>query len=212
LNDLPDLTNYPLYTNPDHVRAQTAFIVERYRDEPTIMAWDVRNEGDIDYRRYEGISQAMVITWLGEVTAQVRELDPNHLITAGWLSDELSTEPLVDFVSFHYWSHSDELEARISETLAAIDKPVVMEEFGYSTFNVPPETQRDLLNASIKIAEDLGVAGWLVWTAFDFPLDATCVPPACPSTDNREHHFGIWTTDYEPKPAVEMLQGILATP
>jgi tetratricopeptide (TPR) repeat protein len=212
LNDLPDLTSYPLYENPDHVREQTAYIVTRYRDEPTIMAWDVRNEGDIDWRRNEGISQEMVITWLGEVISQVRALDTNHLITAGWLRDEMSTEPLVDFVSFHYWSHSDGLEARISETLAATDKPVLMEEFGYSTFNVPPETQRDLLSASITIAEDLGVAGWLIWAAFDFPLDATCIPPACPSDDNQEHHFGIWTVDYEPKPAVEVLEQMLATP
>lgn len=38
LNDLPDLINYPLYDNPSHVVEQTAFIVERYKDEPAILA------------------------------------------------------------------------------------------------------------------------------------------------------------------------------
>ena len=84
-----------------------------------------------------------------------------------------------------------------------------MEEFGYSTFNVPPETQSSFLDGTISLAEEMGLAGWLIWTAFDFPLDATCVPPACPSADNDQHHFGIWETDYTPKPAVEVLEARL---
>ncbi|MEL6307620.1 MAG: cellulase family glycosylhydrolase, partial [Chloroflexota bacterium] len=48
LNDLPDLEDYFLYDNPLHTQQQVTYIVSRYRDEPAILAWDLRNEGDID--------------------------------------------------------------------------------------------------------------------------------------------------------------------
>jgi hypothetical protein len=55
------------------------------------------------------------------------------------------------------------------------------------------------------LTEAENLLGWLVWAAFDFPLDATCIRPACPSQDNAEHHFGLWFPDYTPKPVIEWL-------
>ncbi len=49
LNDLPDLRFRPLYTDWNRYDAQTIYIVRRYRNEPTILAWDLRNEADLDY-------------------------------------------------------------------------------------------------------------------------------------------------------------------
>ena len=43
LNDLPVFYYRPLYTDYARYDAQTAFIVSRYRNEPTILAWDLRN-------------------------------------------------------------------------------------------------------------------------------------------------------------------------
>src|SRR5262249_39206721 len=39
-----------LYENPAYQREQTSLIIERYKDEPAILAWDVRDRGDYDYR------------------------------------------------------------------------------------------------------------------------------------------------------------------
>jgi hypothetical protein len=68
LNDLPDLDERPLYANPSHVQEQTRFIVERYRDEAAIMAWDLRNEGDIDYGTHSAFAARFarqeVLSWL----------------------------------------------------------------------------------------------------------------------------------------------------
>src|SRR5687767_11059347 len=55
LNDLPELVDYPLYSNPAHTELQTRYLVERYRDEAAILAWDLRNEGDIDYGTHHAI-------------------------------------------------------------------------------------------------------------------------------------------------------------
>ena len=204
LNDLPDLGPYPLYTAPAHTQAQTGYIVSRYRDEPAIMAWDLRNEGDIDYR--ERFERTQVLAWLAQTSAEVRARAPNHLITAGWLQDANATAPHVDFVSFHHYRSPAELEGRIAALRARSDKPLLLGEVGYSALGRSEEEQAALLDQAIAAAESHGLAGWLVWTAFDFPRDVTCMPPNCPSPDNQEHHFGLWRVDYSAKPALDVVR------
>ncbi len=209
LNDLADLSEYPLYDNPPHVQAQTTFIVRRYRDEPAILAWDLRNEGDIDYGIQHGLqgkfTRAAVLEWLDQTSTLVRSLDAHHLITAGWLQDSAATIPDVDLISFHHWSGVAEARQRIVALQAVTDKPVLLEEFGYSTQRVSLEDQAFIMGEVIYEVEATNAAGWLIWTAFDFPTDATCLPPNCPSEDNLEHHFGLWYADYTPKPVIGVL-------
>jgi tetratricopeptide (TPR) repeat protein len=205
LHDLPDLTVRPLYTHPETSVAQTMFIVTRYKDEPAILAWDLRNEGDIDYTRYKQAPSA-VLSWLRETSAQVRSIDHNHLITAGWLSNPLVTDAAVDFFSFHHWTDGNAIAGRVADIRAVSQKPILLEEVGYNTWSGDVDGQTAKLRSAIGAADRAGMLGWVVWTAFDFPTDATCWPPACPSKDNGEHHFGLWRTDYRPKPAVDMLR------
>ncbi|MFO7322733.1 MAG: cellulase family glycosylhydrolase [Chloroflexota bacterium] len=210
LNDMPDLETYPLYSNPQHVQAQTRYIVSRYANEPAIMAWDLRNAGDIDYgieNDMQGqFTRGQVLNWLASTAALVRSIDSRHLITAGWAFDSAATAPHVDFISFAHWSKdTDELRGRLLSLAAATRKPIVLTAFGYSTFELSEEEQRDLIQRAINVVEDYDAAGYVLWTAFDFPLDATCTPPACPSEDSREHHFGLWRWDFSPKPALEII-------
>lgn len=210
LNDLPDLDVFPLYSNPAHVQEQTRLIIERYREEPAILAWDLRNEGDIDYGSIATLGQGRfdrntILEWLGQISGLVHSLDNNHLITAGWLHDSAATAPYVDFVSFHHWEDAERLCQRVAEIRSQTEKPILLQEFGYSTFQRTPEEQARLIREVVEASETLNLIGWLIWAAFDFPLDATCIPTACPSADNAEHHFGIWQSDYTPKPIVEWL-------
>ncbi len=210
LNDIPDLAHMPLYTAPLHTQEQTRYIVQRYRDEPGILAWDLRNEGDIDYR--EAFPREQVLAWLKATSALVRQTDPNHLITAGWLNDAAATAPYVDFLSFHHWRGADELVERIKALRTRSDKPLLLEEVGYSVLGRSEAKQADLLEQAIAAAESQNLAGWLVWTAFDFPREATCWPGTCLSPDNQEHYFGLWRTDYSPKPALERIRQYMSAP
>lgn len=200
LHDLPDLTHYPLYDDPAHVHAQTAFLVSRYRDERAILAFDIRNEGDIDYGTNKvfggGFTRAEVLSWLSKMTAHVRQYAPETLITAGWFTDAAATAPYVDFISFHHWSDAAQLRQRIEDMRRHTRQPILLEEVGYSTFVMSPTEQREALELARATAEEEGLLGWLIWAAFDFPRDATCYPSPCLSEDNAEHHFGIWTADY----------------
>jgi endo-1,4-beta-mannosidase len=210
LNDLPDLSNYPLYTKPETAAAQTAYIISRYRDEPAILAWDVRNEGDLDYRQ-GGFAPPIVLNWLAQTAAQIRRIDPNHLITAGWSGDAQATENVVDFLSFHHYLSQGFIGPRIASLKAGTKKPIVLEETGFSTFGGGEALQSFLLQATLAAAEDSDLGGWLVWTAFDFTTDVTCVPPACPDKESQQHHYGLWRADYTPKWAAGMIQVFLAS-
>jgi endo-1,4-beta-mannosidase len=214
LNDMPDYCAVPLYTNQTVIPPQTRFIINRYNDEPAILAWDLRNEGDIDYGSNDVLGRAAfpredILAWLNATSTLVRSLDTHHLITAGWLHDNESTASAVDFISFHHWTGADEMQKRVAEIRVKTDKPILLEEFGYSTFRYSPDEQSTLITSVAQAVESQNLLGWLVWTAFDFPLDATCTPPTCPSADNAEHHFGLWYANYTSKPVLESLRALV---
>ncbi|MEM7345017.1 MAG: cellulase family glycosylhydrolase [Chloroflexota bacterium] len=208
LNDLPDLVIRPLYTDWSHYEAQTVYIVRRYRNEPHILAWDLRNEGDLDY----GIrpadtplaNQDDVIAWLAHISQLVRTHDPHHLLTAGWWGDPTITSPYVDILSFHHWAEAVDLQARINDYSSRNSQPLMLQEVGYHSWATAPHDQRDeagqadILGRVLTTAETADISGWVVWTAFDF------VPnPGQP--DNHEHFFGLWRTDLTPKPALNVI-------
>jgi len=202
LNDLPDLYIAPLYTTDTPNDALTAYIIKRYAADPALLAWDIRNEPDLDYTPRTGkptlFTQDQVIGWLGREAAIVRANDPNHLITAGWFGNPMVSEPYVDFLSFHHWTDATELSARIDEIRAASGKPILLEETGYSSWTVGEQASGDSLRQVTEMAEAKGLAGWMIWAAFDFQ-------PSPGQVETAEHHFGLWTLDLTRKPALEAL-------
>lgn len=208
LNDLPDLVYRPLYTDWARYDAQTAFIVSRYRDDATILAWDLRNEGDLDYGGRSPLearfTSAQVLDWLAHVASLVRAADPHHLLTAGWWGDPVPTEAAVDVLSFHHWTDATQLEGRLADLLARSAKPLLLQEVGYHSWAAAPQDARDeaaqaaLLQSVTQTADADGLAGWMIWTAFDFE-------PSPGQAPTREHFFGLWRTDLSPKPALDAL-------
>lgn len=123
---------------------------------PTVMAWDIKNELDRDYAIF---GEAQVKAWAMEMISQTRQMDPNHLITIGFFGVTTGTlcyEPavtnvsvynpiiaaefasLVDFVSMHYYlsERCFENDLKALQTLIG-NKPLVLEEFGLHTLANP---------------------------------------------------------------------------
>lgn len=209
LHHLPDLRSQPIYANPPYIQAQTAFIVTRYREEPAIIAWDVRDAGDADYASLGDqpalFERAQVLDWLARTAAAIRELDPNHLITAGWQTDVAATIPLVDVVSFQHFGEVDRLREKIADLRTYTAKPLLLIAFGMSTFAHTETEQADLIDETLRAAATDHLAGWLVWTMYDFPVAVTCWPDPCASFDDARHHFGLWRVDGSAKLAVTTL-------
>jgi hypothetical protein len=202
LNDLADVTFRPLYTDWAHYDAQTRAIVRRYRHRPGLLAWDVRNDGNHDYGPDARFSQAEVTAWLKHITGLIRAEDPAHLLTAGWSDDAAMTAPLVDFLSIQAWGdEAGQLPARLAHLRQASPKPIVLLAAGSPSAGSDSDTestQTQHLAGAITAAQRAGVAGWVIWTAFDFE-------PAPGQAPAAEHRFGLWRVDLSPKPALDSL-------
>lgn len=137
-----------------------------YRDDPTIMAWELMNEGNAK-------PEALRLAWTAEMSAYVKSLDSNHLVSSGHanVSEKLSdlTIPTLDFGTWHGYPLYDKLTVQqfndlIPEfcQLALRDgKPVLLEEFGYARSN-----QRSVEAYSTwldTLTRDRNCAGWIVW-------------------------------------------------
>jgi len=212
LNQDADLIRYPLYDSPPYIAAQTQFLVERYRSEPALLAWDVRDRGDQDY--LSGLfTRETVLTWLADTARLIRRTDPNHPLTAGWWEDSWVTEPLVDFVSFQFYGEYEPLR----QTMAIVRdnvprKPILLISIGYSTHLLDEIAQRNLLYQALEEVSSNRLAGWVIYLAFDFPYDVTCTPPDCPGEERDINRYGLWNTSYFPKLAVDGVKRVTGTP
>jgi uncharacterized repeat protein (TIGR01451 family) len=76
-----DLYSSPPYTDYLASKRHISTVISTLGPaNPTVMAWDVKNEPDRDYARY---GEDNVKDWLKEMISYTRELDPNHLVTMG---------------------------------------------------------------------------------------------------------------------------------
>ncbi|MER9228574.1 cellulase family glycosylhydrolase [Mesorhizobium sp. M0664] len=137
-----------------------------YRDDPTIMAWELMNEGNAR-------PEALRLAWTAEMSAYVKSLDSNHLVSSGHanVSEKLSdlTIPTLDFGTWHgyplYYNLTvqqfDDQITEFCQLAARANKPVLLEEFGYARSN------RDSADAYAiwldTLARDPRCAGWIVW-------------------------------------------------
>ncbi len=113
----------------------------------------------------------------------------------------------MDVVSFQYFGEDEVgLRRRIADLRAYTDKPLLLIAFGMSTFVRTESEQAEYLRNTIRIAETDDLAGWLVWTMYDFPTSVTCWPDPCASFDDARHHFGLWHVDGSRKAAVEVVE------
>ncbi|MEO1438966.1 MAG: cellulase family glycosylhydrolase [Chloroflexota bacterium] len=199
LHHQPDLSVYPLYGNPEHTTAQTAYLVQRYAEEPGILAWDLRDGGDRDYTEGD-FEREVVVTWITQTAQRVRQTAPEQLITAGWRDDAAATAPFVDFVSFQHDGNVDELRQQITLLRTQTNKPLFLAGVGYPTANGDEPGQRDRLFDALEAAENNQLLGWNVVEAFDHPAT---VCEGC-------GRFGLWNTSYFPKLALEAPQNFIS--
>jgi len=184
---------------------QLQFITRRYTNEPAILAWDVLDKGDTFYDDY---SAETVLTWLANAILAIRQVDNQHLITASWESNTMDTAELVDLVSFQHFGDYLPLRQEIANLKAGTDKPILLSAIGYSTFDLDETAQRNLLFQAFEEVRFNDLAGWSIFSAFDYPTSVTCIEPNCPAKARSLNHFGIWNTSYFPKLAVDAVKRV----
>ncbi|MFT5765455.1 MAG: mannan endo-1,4-beta-mannosidase [Saprospiraceae bacterium] len=136
------------------INRKNTYTGKLYKDDPTIMAWQLANEprGMFRPRKYR--------RWIRETAALIKSLDTNHLVSIG--SEGNTPYPIgnhfykdhkdknIDYLTFHIWIQNwqwydpenpeasfpkafkkaaDYLEKHLA-IAERLDKPIVMEEFG----------------------------------------------------------------------------------
>ncbi len=161
-----------------------------YKDDPTIFAWDLMNEPE--FKTVE-----LGTRWLTEMSAHVKSIDGNHLLSsgsegfygggAGSDPDEHLAIPDIDFGTWHaYPAYHNvtpgaivDLIERHSKTARKIGKPVIWQEFGYSFLNPDFVSVYRMWLKAANETKDSG--GWLSWRLTSF-MDGGKYPQ-----DNGEH-------------------------
>jgi len=75
----------------NHYKAYVKHMLDRvntltgvaYKDDPTIMAWELANEPRCHYTHHTYCSQNEVYHWISEMSAFIKQNDPNHMVGVG---------------------------------------------------------------------------------------------------------------------------------
>lgn len=196
----------PPFLTPEVSRMQAAFLARRYADEGAILAYDLRDRGDDDYAA-NPLQRESVLLWLADTVGSIRRAAP-QLITAGWDDDSAVTAPIVDFVSFQNFAPLDDLRQEIAVVTDRTQKPIVLSAFGYDTMTYDEIGQRQAYQRALEAVNANDLAGWIAWTAFDYPLTALCMEPECPAERSPAHQFGLWNSGYFPHLALDAILAV----
>lgn len=147
-----------------------------YRDDPTVLAWELVNE--VTATTVAG--ERALVAWVDRHARRIRELAPRQLVSAGHLGWRTLRDrsvwravhalPSIDLADLHAYPRRDprvrsfrDLHAWIDARAAdarALGKPLVIGELGFSL--AEPDAAR-WLDAFLQRARRVGVAGVLLW-------------------------------------------------
>ena len=176
----------------EHVRE----IVSRFKEDPAILAWDIKNEPDLDF---DSRGKEKVLNWLKFMIWQIRKADPKHLVTIGWSSSEAShlLKDNVDLVSFHYYKDKNDFPEVYAALQEEIKKPLVVEEFGLSSYTGfwNPFGYDQLDQAEYyKYLQNFFAKNnipFMSWTLYDFDEVPSAVVGKLPWRKARQKKFGF---------------------
>lgn len=180
-------------------------IVTALKDHEAIIAWDIKNEPDLDF---ESRGKEKVLAWLRQMVRNIKSWDENHLVTIGWSSPEAAVNLAneVDFVSFHYYNEVSKFITAYKElNEVVIDKPLVLQEYGYSSYGgiwnafLGSEEKQAVYYKEMQALLEKEQLPFLFWTLYDFEEIPTSVVGRLPWRKQRQQYFGIRDADGQPK-------------
>lgn len=187
-------------------------LLTRFRNDPAILAWDLKNEPDQDYRT---AGKYLVDNWLLHIAYLARQYDSYHLLTIGWSSAQAAHTyiPSIDFVSFHYYAPAADFARTYALLQAAVPRqPIVLGEFGLPTWNSfffpngHSEAEQTTYYADIlRALRTSKNAGYIAWTLYDFPAVPSVVAGAMPWQTGPQKYMGVLFSNGKPKPAALLL-------
>ena len=216
--EIPWLRPEEIYTSHGIERTMRFIetIVTRFSAHPAIAGWILSNELSL-VRRAEKREEALALLRL--YSKIVSSIARSALVSSGDLVDSYMQEPpnvssLVDYIGLHLYLHDSD-PVRHGYTYGAIIElfsndntiPVIVEEFGFSTYQYSEESHAKFINEVLYTALAHGASGAFIWCFSDFLHESD--PPY--EWRPLELGFGIVRKDGSLKPAAEAVKKFLAT-
>lgn len=181
-------------------------IVSTFKDHKAILAWDLKNEPNLDF---ENRDKSNVLNWLEHMITVVKENDPNHLVTIGWSNSTEATHlaKQVDFVSYHFYNAIADLEKETRTLEKITKKPIVIEEFGVPSYNGiwnlrgSNEKEQAQYHKKMQALFKKNNLAFMSWTLYDFPHVPDQVAGRWPWQTRRQKSFGFIDIKGNKKPS-----------
>ena len=182
------------YTEVDPIgtvsyRDWVAEVVDRYEDDPAILAWEPVNEPEVKPSVNAGCSTnaaSILQAFMTDVTGVIRSIDSNHLVSSGVIGGgqcgaqfteyaDLHAIPTIDLCSYHDYGPGapavpmpgdpfNGLQFRLDQC-AALGKPLIVGEVGLRPIDDGGEfaDRAAALHAKLLRQVPAGVAGVVAW-------------------------------------------------
>jgi mannan endo-1,4-beta-mannosidase len=154
----------------------------RYRDDPTIMAWQLGNEPRPGEGESGKLNFSVFTQWVGETAEFIRSLDSNHLISTGNEGLKGSIESAETYLDIHRFANIDYLTAHLWILNWSWYDPTRPEE----TYAEAERKAIEYLDQHIAFAEEIGKP--LVLDEFGIPRDDHSFSPSA-GTTNRDRFY-----------------------
>lgn len=224
-----DWAFWELFTQNEGQSVAEAYLGElipKFSNDPRVMAWDVMNQPDVTASLVGANGKRDLAIFLQRISNEIKRLDMNHPITICfgdpsnppvsniWNDLLAGVQPSLDFLSFQNYAPPDKLSACVRE-LRKFMKPIVTMEFGRHTWSQDPQDPSDEMMQEqyyasvLRTMKNENISGSMFWTLMDFPVEHNSCNLMCFPVDkgeSRENHFGVYRTDYSPKPARDIVK------
>jgi endo-1,4-beta-mannosidase len=180
-------------------------IVEKFKDHEAILAWDIKNEPNLDF---DSRGKENVTAWLDFMIILVKSIDKKHPVTIGWSNTKSATilKDKVDVVSFHYYDELAEFENEYLDLKNKIkNKPLILQEFGISSYGgfwrpfVGSEKKQANFYKEIQKVMSKNSIPFISWTLYDFDNIPKEVLGRLPWRTNPQKKFGFISNTGEKK-------------
>ena len=183
------------------IRAAISRGVRACARHPAVFAYLVGNEIPPDMVRWHGAEA--VRRFLKSLVALVKVEHPGALVSyANFPSTEYLTIDFTDFLCFNVYLHDETAFRRYVARLhnLAVDKPLVLTEFGVDSMHNGAEEQRRVLSWQVRTAFSAGVAGTCIfaWTDEWFTGGHLI----------EDWAFGLVDAERNPKPAFDEVASV----
>jgi mannan endo-1,4-beta-mannosidase len=193
-------SDYRMVTQPGHTASYRAWvweIVSRYRNDPTVLMWQIGNELEIKFDPTNCGSTDTLIAFANDVATLIKSIDTNHLVCLGVVGSgqcgssgtdylRLHQSPAIDVCSYHIYPGApypsfpgdqwNGLRVRLDQS-RILQKPLVVTEMGLKLSHFAGDRQARAARLATMIAEQRaeGIMGHLPW--------AWCPPSQTPYED-----------------------------